>query len=126
MLDDEHKNLIGIVNRIEYAIETRDFTALLRTFKLLMRCVQIHFSNEERFAQAINFPFDQHKLAHQHLQKELQHTLNQLEARNGIWPDYVMDHYPQFLRELLIERITKECRQMKQVLQVYPYDYKPG
>lgn len=126
MLDSEHKDLIGMVNRIEYAIETRDITALSRAFKLLMNCVYVHFANEERFAQAVNIPFEQHRLAHQHLQKELQHTWNQLEAKNGIWPEYVMDHYPQFLREWLVECITKEDMLMKPALQAYPYDFKPG
>lgn len=123
-LDSEHKNLIGIVNSIEYAIETRDSSALLRGFKLLMDYTHAHFTNEERFAQAINMPFDQHKLSHQHLQKELQNTGDELEAKSGIWAEYVMEHYPQFLREWLIEHIIKEDMLMKPALQSYPYDFK--
>ena len=125
-LDSEHKNLVGIVNNIEYAIETRDSAALLRTFKLLVNYACAHFANEEKFAQAINVPFDQHRLSHRHFQKELQYTGEELEAKSGIWAEYVMDHYPQFLREWLVEHITKEDMLMKPALQTYPYDFKPA
>ncbi len=125
-LDSGNKSLIGMVNSIEYAIKTMDCPALLRALKLFMNCAQVHFTNEERFAQAMNFPFDQHRLAHQHLRNELQHTRNQLEARSGIWPEYVMEYYPQFLREWLIKHITKEDMLMKPALQTYPYGFKPG
>ena len=126
MLDAGHKKLIGTINSIEYAIETKDSHALLQALKLFMACVHAHFSNEERFAQAVDFHFDQHKLDHHHLQRELQHTGNELEAKNGIWSEYVMDHYPQFLREWLIGHITKEDMLMKPALQAYPYDFKPA
>ena len=123
-LDSEHRNLLGTVNGIEHAIKTRDSAALLRTFKLFVICAHAHFTNEEKFAQAINVPFDQHQLSHQHLHKELQCTGNELEAKGGIWAEHVMDHYPQFLREWLIDHITREDMLMKPALQAYPYDFK--
>ncbi|MDP2693994.1 MAG: hemerythrin family protein [Gallionella sp.] len=125
-IDSEHKNLIGMVNSIEHAINTRDCTALLRGLKQLMEWTQAHFANEEQFAQSINLPFDQHTLAHQHLLKELLQTVNELEAKRGIWTEYVMEHYPQFLREWLLEHITNEDMLMKPALQTYPYDFKPA
>lgn len=125
-LDSEHKNLIGIVNSMEYAIETKDSAALLRSFRLLKDCAHVHFANEEKFAQAISFPFDQHKLEHQHLQKELQHTGDELDTTSGAWSEYVMDHYPQFLRDWLVGHITGEDMLMKPALQTRPYDFKPG
>lgn len=124
--DFEHQNLIGIVNSIEHALEARDSAALLRAFKLLVNYVHAHFTNEEKFAQAINLPFDQHKLSHRHLQKELQHAVDELEAKSGVCAEHVMEHYPQFLREWLIEHITKEDMLMKPALQTYPYDFQPG
>ena len=124
-LDSEHRNLLGMVNGIEHAIKTRDSAALLRAFKLLVNYVHAHFTNEEKFAQVTNIPFDQHKLSHQHLQKELQHTVDELET-GGVWAEYAIEHYPQFLKEWLIEHITKEDMLMKPALQTYPYDFKPG
>lgn len=125
MLDFEHKNLIGMVNSVEYAIKNRDSFALLQTIKLLLDSVQSHFANEERFARAIDLPFDQHRLLHQHLQKELQSTWNELDIKRGMWVEHVMDHYPQFLREWLVDHIAKEDMAMKQTLQSHPYDFKP-
>lgn len=125
-LDTDHKNLIGIVNSIEYAVETMDSAFLLLSIKRFMDCLHIHFVNEERFAQAVEFSFDQHVLAHRHFQKELQNTKNELEAKNGIWQEYVMDHYPQFLRDWLTEHVTGDDMLMKPALLTYPYDFKPG
>lgn len=125
-LDSEHKNLIGMINGMEYAIKTRDSVALLRAFKLLKHSAHAHFANEEKFAQAIDFPFDRHKLEHQHLQKELQHTGDELDTRNDTWSEYVMDHYPQFMRDWLVGHITGEDMLMKPALQAHPYDFKPG
>ena len=125
-LDAEHKNLIGMVNSIEYAVETKDCSYLLLSIRRFMDCVRIHFANEERFAQAVELHFVQHEVAHRHLRDELQHTKDELEAKNGVWPEYVMDHYPQFLREWLTEHVTGEDMLMKPVLQTYPYDFKPG
>ena len=125
-LDLEHKNLIGMVNSIEHAVNTRDCTALLCRLKQLMGWMQAHFTNEEQFAQTINMPFDQHKLSHQYLLKDILQTMNELEAKRGIWTEHVMEYYPQFLREWLIEHITKEDMLMKPALQTYPYDFEPG
>lgn len=125
-LDSEHKELIGIVNSMEYAIETEDSAALARQFRLLKGCAHDHFANEEKFARAIKFSFAGHRLAHQHLAEELKRTGDELDIRNGVWSEYVMDHYPQFLREWLIGHITGEDMLMKPLLQTYPYDFNPG
>lgn len=126
MLDFEHKSLIGMVNSIEYTINTKDSTALLRAIKLFKDCVHTHFTNEARFAQAVNFHFEQHELAHQHLQKELWHTIDQLDAKAGAWSEYVMDYYPKFLRNWLIDHIIRLNMQMKPALQAHGYTFWPG
>ena len=124
MLDLEHKQLIGIVNSIEYAINTKDSFALLGAIKLFSDIVHIHFKNEARFALEFNLHFEQHELAHQHLQKELRHTLDQLVGKAGTWPEYMMDYYPQFLRDWLIGHITCEDMKMKPAMQSHPYNSK--
>src|SRR5574340_1574733 len=70
MFDSEHKKLIGVINQIEYAIKTKDYSALLRELKLLMHHLHAHEMKEEQFSQMASLSFDQHKLAHQHLQTE--------------------------------------------------------
>jgi len=126
MLDFEHKSLIGMVNSIEYAINTKNRSTLFVAIKLFKDRADTHFANEVRFAQALNLSFTQHELAHQHLQKELLHTVGQLAVKVNTWPEYVMDYYPQFLRDWLIEHITDEDMLMKPALQTRDYTFWPG
>lgn len=132
MLDFEHKNLIGMIDSIEYAyqINNSNIPALLKAIKLFKDSAHAHFANEARFAQALNIDFEQHNLAHQYLLKELLSTLDQLESRiamsDGTWCKYAMEHYPKLLRDLFIEHIADEDMKMKRVLQSYPGDFKPA
>lgn len=124
-LDSGNKRLIGMVNSIEYTISKKDSSALLEAIKSFKSCAEDHFANEAHFAQALNLPFTQHELAHQHLLKELQQTIDELAVKVGTWSEYVMDYYPQLLRDWLIGHITGEDMQMKPVLQSHPYDFEP-
>lgn len=126
LLDSEHKNLVGMVNSIEYAVYKKDMASLLKAIKAFKDDAGAHFANEARFARALNSDFEGHELAHRHLLKELQQTVDELDIRSGGWPDYVMDYYPQFLRDWLIEHITGEDMKMKPVLQSHPYDFEPA
>lgn len=125
MLDSEHKSMIGATNSIEYAIDTRDSFALLGALKLFKDGVDAHFANEARFAQALNYHFEQHDLAHRHFQEELRQKTDELAVRVGMWHEYAMDGYPRFLRDWLIAHIASEDMKMKPVLQSLPYDFKP-
>jgi hemerythrin len=126
MIDAEHKNLIVAVNSVEHAIGTRDTVALSKAFDLLDTYMNIHFRNEERVAEAINFPFAKNKQEHRHLLKEMKYMREELEAKNGIWPDELIKRYSRFLSGWMADHIVKEDMQMKPALQTYPYDFKPG
>lgn len=124
-LDYGNKKLIGMVNSIEYAISTKDGSALLEAIKSFKGCAETHFANEAHFAQVFNLPFTRHELAHQHFQKELQQTIDELSVKVGAWPEPVMDYYPQLLRDWLIGHITSEDMQIKPALESHPYDFEP-
>lgn len=130
LLDSEHKNLLGLINSIEYKINHNDGPALLKAIELLKHSAQAHFANEARFAQALKLDFEQHGLAHQHLLKELDTTFAELESRiampDDTWCKYAMEHYPRLLRDWFIEHITGEDMKMKPVLQSYPCDFRPA
>lgn len=125
-LDSGNKELIGIVNSIEYMTSKKDSHALLKVIESFKSCAEAHFANEARLAQALNIPFERHELAHRHLRKELQQTINELAVWAGAWSEYVMDYYPQLLRDWLIEHITNEDMQMKPVLEGHPYNFEPA
>ncbi|HEU0233702.1 MAG TPA: hemerythrin domain-containing protein [Gallionella sp.] len=127
IIDSEHRNLIGIVNDVSLGIKTRDGSSLSQAFKLLEHWLCTHFANEEKIAQAVNFPFAQHKLAQQHSLKELQYMRDELEAKDGMWSDSAVEHFTRSLKNWMIDRhIVNLDMQMKPVLQNHDYNFWPG
>ncbi|MDD5300577.1 MAG: hemerythrin domain-containing protein [Gallionella sp.] len=123
VIDSDHKKLVELVNDIAYAAKARDRFALSRAIKLFKFCINCHFINEEQFAQALDFPFALHKLAHQNMRIELDFATHELK-KNSASTMFIMGHYAKFLRDWLIKHITEEDMQMKPLLQIYPYDFK--
>ncbi len=124
MLDAEHKKLIDLVNIVEAAIRARDSEVLTPAFNLLLDSVFSHFENEEKFAQAIGLPFEEHALEHQYVINELQQMKNELMDINGRWSESAAEYYSYFLSEWFYEHLTEESKSMS-VLQNYPHDFKP-
>lgn len=125
VIDSEHRDLLRMIDEVERAIRVRDGAALLRAFDLLEDAVGVHFSDEEKIAQAIGFDFTQNKLEHEYVQKELRHMKGELVAKEGLWSESAAAHYSYFLSEWMIQHILQEDMLMKPVLQSYPYDFKP-
>jgi len=65
-IDDQHKTLFDIMNRLWSAIVTRASTEqMLSILGDLEQYTQSHFTAEETFMRVINYPdFDKHKKAH--------------------------------------------------------------
>lgn len=126
IIDSEHKKMFGMIDRIECLIKVSDGPALSGAFKLLEDYLCEYFSVEEFIAQAINFPFTQHKLAHQCLLDETQRIRNELAANNGMWSDTAAKHYSKLLRGHLIKHIEEESLPMKVALEACFYDFKPS
>jgi len=124
-IDSEHKKLITMVNGIEYMIRAKDNFALPQALEQLEHWATLHFSEEESIARAINFPFDQHSLAHKYLLKEIRYMKDELVAKDGLWSDDASEHYSSFLSDWLSKHVTDVDMKMKPVLQNYPYDFKP-
>lgn len=124
IIDAEHRNLFSMANGMAAAIRTRDCSAVAQEYELLENWLIVHFENEERIAQTVNFDFARHKLAHRSLLKELQHLIDELAAKNVAWSDSEIKSYFHFLREMLIEHVINEDMNMKSVLQSYAYDFK--
>lgn len=125
-IDSEHKKLITMVNGIEYMIRVRDNFALPQALEQLEHWAALHFAEEENIARAINFPFDQHSLAHKFLLKEIRYMKDELVAKDGLWSDGASEHYSKFLSDWLAKHVIDADMQMKPVLQTYPYDFKPA
>ena len=124
-IDSEHKALLNLVDDIKRAIRGRDAEALSQAFKLFETSVRTHFSNEERIADAINYPFDEHKLEHRYVLDEPQTMREELLPRNGRWSESAVKYYYSFLSEWSTAHIREDDMQMKATLETYPYDFKP-
>ncbi|MDO8466198.1 MAG: hemerythrin domain-containing protein [Gallionella sp.] len=127
VIDSEHKNLITIANSVRRAIKARDSAALPQELEHLEDWLYVHFANEEKIAQAVNFDFSQHKLAQQCWLKELWLLRNELIGKNGLWSDDAIEHFSLFLSDWMIDgHIIGLDMPMKPVLQSYGYNFLPG
>lgn len=124
-IDSDHKNLIIVVNRVKEAIMARDRDALSKSFELLDTYIAIHFRNEEKIAEAINYPFAQNKLEQKQLIYEMKYMIRGLELNMGHWPDSLVDRYSRFLSGWMADHIIKTDMKMKPYLQAHPYDFSP-
>ncbi len=125
ILDSEHKNLLGIIEGIASLIVARDVATLSEAFELLENRLRVYFVVEGNIAQAVNFDFTQHRLAHQHLLNEVQRIKDGLMTRNGMQSKLEKEGYINSLRNCLIRHIKMDAEPFKLVLDTYLYDFKP-
>lgn len=129
IVDSEHKHLISLTNQVERAMqaamERRDDTPLLQAFELLEEDLCRHFRNEEKIAQAVNFPFEQHQQAQHHMLRELRYLKSELLTKDCIWTKAALEHFSLFLDEWMLEHITHTDMPMKAILQDYDYNFWP-
>jgi len=126
MIDSDHKNLIVVINRVEDAINSGDRAALSKAFELLDAYMRIHTQNEEKIAEAVNYPFDQDKMVQQQLMDEMKYMIKKLESIYSSWPENILEMYSRFLAGWMTDHIIKTNMQMKPLLLAYPYDFIPG
>lgn len=127
ILDSEHRNLIGLVGDVVRAIKARDGQALVQAFELLERWLFVHYANEEKIAQAVNFDFSGHKPAQQYSLQELRLMRDELVARNGAWHDDTVEHFTRSLKKWIIDgHIVNLDMRMKPALQAQGYKFWPG
>ena len=129
IVDSEHKHLISLVNQVERAMKTamelRDGEPLIHAFDQLEDELEHHFRNEEKIASAIDFPFDEHIKAQEHMLTELRYLRNELMTKDCIWTDAALEHFSAFLEDWMKEHILKADKPMKSVLQGYDYNFWP-
>jgi hemerythrin-like metal-binding protein len=125
MIDSEHKTIIDLVNEVESAIRAKDNSLLVQALNTLEMATRLHFENEEKIAQAIEFPFDEHGLEHKYILDELQVIKEKLADNQGEWSESVAEYYYMFLSTWAIDHVMEDDMKMKPMLETYPYDFKP-
>lgn len=126
IIDTTHEKILDMINRIEHLIKECNCHALSETFNLLEEHLSDYFLVEEGIAQAINFPFTEHGIAHQHLLNKVQQSKNDLVASNGMWSNTTAKHYSNLLRDCLSTHIKVESEPIKLMLVTRFYDFKPS
>jgi len=129
IVDSEHKHLISLTNYVERAMkgamDSKDGSTLRQAFEQLEDELVRHFRNEEKIARAVDFPFEQHRKAQEHMLEELRFLKTELMAKDCIWTEAALRHFSEFLEELITEHITCVDMPMKSALQGYDYNFWP-
>lgn len=125
IIDSDHKRLIAMVNGAEYMIKKGDSFALSHAFDQIEHWLRVHFANEEMIARAIEFPFTENRLEHENMLKTLYLMREVIADENGVLKEGAPEHYSGFLSDWLAHHVLREDIPMKQVLQAYPYDFRP-
>ncbi|MDP2143231.1 MAG: hemerythrin domain-containing protein [Gallionella sp.] len=125
LMDSDHRNLFGMIGTVDHALRSGNPQILSQAFQRLVVCVGIHFANEERLAQAIDLPFDNHKRLNLYLQQELEYMRSELDAKDGLWSESAVEHFSHSLRNWMAAHLGRDERLLKPVLSAQPYDLRP-
>ena len=83
ILDNQHKILVGLINKLSKYIENeKPTTAINKLFEELVEYTQYHFNTEETYFERLNNKdLHLHKLQHKHLLEQLNSFMKQSPPR---------------------------------------------
>ncbi len=112
VIDEEHKKLLGLVNRFLGALHTRNEKDVIKeTFDSLLEYTRVHFANEEEFMANYKYPdLKEHKKEHIRLTKQV---LQLNKDKNYIFSDSIAD----FLISWLTGHILTSDRKYAQYIE---------
>ena len=102
-MDQEHKQLIGLINELHNAMrQGQGKLVLSSTLENLIRYTQTHFTNEEKLMQEMGYPdLKEHKKEHAALTKQVIDLQNRHEQGELVLTIEIM----QFLKNWLTHHI---------------------
>ena len=85
MIDSQHEELIGKINRLLESCETgNDKMTAVKTLDYLAEYTDFHFSAEEKLQEDISYPgIEQHKKEHEKLRRVVEELHEMLEEEEG-------------------------------------------
>lgn len=107
-LDDDHKGLISILNRLGEALHDEAGTraALDLGFRALSRYMRVHFAREEHAMRAADYPgLDEHHPQHADFIDEMTDMAARFESGGD---DELLEELVLYLRDWLINHIMAE------------------
>lgn len=114
VIDNDHKYLIELINRIELSLGPKNLFALTEAISSLEKYSVLHFAAEEKIAHAAGYP----KVSHLNASHTaLTEKLDQMKQGIGeCWDEAASERFITLLREWLINHVIKEDLQMKPFL----------
>lgn len=125
IIDSEHKKLGGIITDIGQLILVNHVVAVEAAIRMLNDGLRYYFAVEEDIAQAVNFDFAQHRLAHITFLNKFQDITDKFMSLDGKWSKLERNDFIDSLNGLLIQHIQEDSKPLKIVLDTYLYDFKP-
>ena len=116
IIDSEHKKLYDLIDGITPLIAARSIAALSEAFELLESCLRAYFAVEENIAQAVNFDFNQHRVAHQDLFIKFQRVKDELKSKNCVLSKSEKEFHIGTLKSYLVQHIKVHGKPFKIVL----------
>ena len=118
-IDTDHKYLICLVNTVELTLRTREHRDVLpTTLEQLVDYTHTHFEREELIMLAMHYArYDQHKLQHQLLIRDLATIKEKIEAKgDGDFSAEECTAVSTLFRHWLLDHIVKEDMLLKPAL----------
>ncbi len=113
-IDEQHKEWINIINRLNRALlDNKGNASLDSLFKSVLYYTNYHFTHEENLMQEASYPdFDQHRKLHTYFKEGILAHIQALQAGGQKDVTLVMDS----LKDWLIKHIQEEDSKLKKVL----------
>lgn len=126
IIDEDHKYLIEIINKVEVCLAKKDMSALKAELKRLHDYSLLHFDREEKIAIAVGYEQTPGlQQSHQSLIEKLGKMESEfISSENTLSPELTKG-FAEFLRNWLIDHVIKEDLLMKPTLQKYSPAFAP-
>jgi len=113
VIDDDHKELIKLINEYEEAVAKKDLKILDHAFEGLEKYTHEHFEREENLMSAIHFP---ERRRHQDVHRQLLYTVREKHDQIREHKNINIAELSEFLRAWLVEHVLKEDMKFKPYL----------
>lgn len=123
LVDADHKHLIEIINKADNCLQTMSRTGLLAALSDLEKYSTLHFSLEEKIAEAVGYPG--HAQLHMSHQQLLENLGSITERIGGHWDKSAADHFGQFLRDWFVNHVIKEDMLLRPYLTKFSPRFDP-
>ena len=126
VIDNDHRYLIDIINRVEQCLLRKNRAELTLELANLTKYSLVHFEREEKIALAVGYTqLPNLNESHLSLLNRLKQMQDEFDAMGLAWSPEAAEHFTNFLRSWLIDHVIKEDLLMKPVLKNFAPTFDP-